>query len=41
MRAEAVAETAEAGGIPWAAIRSREGAHGGMGDGDRFGHVRL
>ena len=32
---------AEAGDIPWAAIRPREGACDGMGDGDRFGHVRL
>lgn len=32
---------AEAGGIPWAAIRSREGAYDGIGNGDRFEHVRL
>ena len=35
------AVSAEAGDISWAAIRSREGAHDGMGNGDRFEHVRL
>lgn len=43
-RHEAIGEMmamAEAGDISWAAIRSREGAYDGIGNGDWFDHVRL